>query len=49
MRNYVLGLVMALAMHQSNAKRDDISRYATMLESLLEKKTNTEANTDMPA
>ena len=49
MRNIVLGLVMALATHQSDAKRDDMSRYATMLESLLEKQTATEANADMPA
>ena len=49
MRNYVLGLVMALAIQETNAKRDDFSRYATMLESLLEKQKNADVGTDQPA
>ena len=49
MRNHVLWLVMALAIQETNAKRDDYSRYATMLESLLEKQKNADVGTDQPA
>ena len=49
MRNYVLSLVIALAMQETKAKRDDTSRYVTMLESLLEKQKGGENVTDQPA
>ena len=49
MRNHVLWLVMALAMQETNAKRDDYTRYATMLESLLEKQKNADVGIDQPA
>ena len=49
MRNYVLSLVIALAMQETKAKRDDTSRYVTMLESLLEKQKGGENVADQPA